>query len=272
MRALYLAAVVQLNSTSDEDANWRQIEPLVREAAAAGARFIATPENATFLGLHEEKVRRAEPLDGPTCRRFASLAEALDVWLLLGSFPEAGEERDRCFNTSVLFAPDGSLRAAYRKIHLFDADLADDVRFRESDTVLPGREVVVAPTELGAIGMSICYDLRFAEQYAGMRRCGAEVITIPSAFTATTGRDHWHTLVRARAIETQCYVVAAAQQGTHDDEGLRESYGHSLIVDPWGDILAEVDDGPGIGMARIDLHRVREVRRSMPADSYYVAE
>ena len=263
---LFQAAAVQLNSTSDENANWEQADALIREASALGARFVSTPENTPFLGPHEEKVTRAESLDGPTCRRFSELARELEIHLLLGSFAELSDDPARCFNTSVLLGPDGSRIAAYRKIHLFDVDVSGELCFQESATVKPGDEVVVAKTDIGRIGLSVCFDLRFAGLFGKLRRQGAEIITIPSAFTATTGRDHWHVLVRARAIETQSFVVAAAQQGRHDDGGLRESFGHSLIVDPWGEILAEATGGPGIAIARIDLERLLEVRRAIPMD------
>lgn len=256
--------MVQIRSTSDEEANWRQAESLVREAASRGATLVSTPENTPFLGPHAEKVRRAEPLDGPTPRRFAELARELEIHLLLGSFAERSEDPDRCYNTSVLFGPDGERLASYRKIHLFDVDVSDSVRFSESDTVRPGEEPVVASTGLGKVGLTVCYDLRFPGLYQELRRRGAELIAIPAAFTATTGRAHWHTLVRARAIETQCFVLAAAQHGSHDDEGLRESFGHSLIVDPWGDILAEVTGGNGVEVADIDPARLAEVRRAIP--------
>ena len=261
---LFQAAAVQLNSTSDCEANWEQADELVREASALGARFVSTPENTPFLGPHTEKVARAEPLDGPTCLRFSELARELEIHLLLGSFAELSDDPARCFNTSVLFGPEGTRIAAYRKIHLFDVDVSPDVSFQESATVKPGSEIVVARTDLGAIGLSVCFDLRFADLYARLRNLGAELITIPAAFTATTGRDHWHVLIRARAIETQCYVLAAAQQGSHDDDGLRESFGHSLIVDPWGEVLAEATDGPGVVLAQIDLDRVVRVRQAIP--------
>ena len=266
---LFKAAVVQLSSTRDEEANWQQVESLIRDASAMDARLVCTPENTPFLGPHEEKVRRAESLDGHTCRRFEQLARELGIHLLLGSFAEASDDPDRCYNTSVLFGTDGRRLAAYRKIHLFDVDVSSEVTFQESDTVKPGSTPVVAATGLGMIGLAVCFDLRFAGLFQRLRGKGAELITIPSAFTATTGRDHWHVLVRARAIETQSFVLAAAQQGTHDDDGLRESYGHSLIVDPWGEILAEATGGPGIAMAEIDLERVKRIRRAMPMDAYY---
>ena len=218
-----VAAVVQMTSTSDTEANWHQVEALVSRAASLGAHFVATPENTNFLGPHEEKVRRAEPLDGKTCERFSRLAKLQGVQLLLGSFNETSSEPDRCYNTSVLFAADGSQIAVYRKIHLFDVDVSPEVRFTESNTVLAGSELVTVESRLGVIGLTICYDLRFPGLYQELRSRGAEVLTIPSAFTLTTGKDHWHPLLRARAIENQCYVLAPAQYGKHDDGGLRET-------------------------------------------------
>lgn len=260
----FLAAVVQMTSTSDEEENWRQAKALIEKAARLGAELVVTPENTNFLGPHEEKVRRAEPLDGPTCGRFAALADSLDLFLLLGSFNEASDEPERCFNTSVLFGQEGEILGVYRKIHLFDIDLGPSAGFRESATVKPGDEVVVAETPLGRLGLSICYDLRFGELYRELVQRGAELIAIPSAFTATTGKAHWEVLVRARAIETQTWVLAAGQHGAHDDGGLRESHGQSLIVDPWGQIVAAVPDGPGVALAEIDLDRVRRVRAGLP--------
>ena len=260
----YLAAVVQMSSTDDGDANWRAARELVERAAGYGARLVATPENTSFLGPQAEKVRRAETLDGPTCRRFAALARELGIHLLLGSFNEKSRGGERCHNTSVLFGPAGERLAVYRKLHLFDVDVSAEARFRESETVAPGAEVVVAPTALGRLGLSICYDLRFPELYRRLVDGGAEILTVPSAFTLTTGRDHWHPLLRARAIECQSYVLAPAQWGEHASGGLRESYGHAMIVDPWGAVVAMASDGPGIALAEIDLGRVRRVRRSIP--------
>jgi len=266
----FLAAVVQLNSTSDTAENWRQARKLVERATSFGAKFVATPENTNFLGRHEEKVETAETLDGPTCRRFADLARDLRIHLLLGSFNERSDESGRCFNTSVLFDPGGERLAVYRKIHLFDVDVSSEVRFKESATVKPGREVVVAKTSLGALGLTICYDLRFPMLYQKLRLQGADIITVPSAFTATTGRAHWIPLLRARAIETQCYVVAPAQHGKHDDEGLRESFGHAMIVDPWGQVVAMAADGLGVALAEIDPTRTESIRSSIPVIDHKV--
>lgn len=265
---MFLAAVVQLNGSSDEAANWRSTEALVRRAADAGARFVATPEASNYLGPHDEKVRRAEPLDGPTVRRHADLARDLGVWLLLGSYNERGDDT-RCYNTSVLLGPDGAVVASYRKVHLFDVDLPG-VKFLESATTMRGDRPVVADTVLGPLGMSICYDLRFPEHYRRLVDQGATMLAVPSAFTATTGKDHWEALLRARAIECQAYVIAPGQVGHHDDKGLRHSHGHSMIVDPWGLVVARCSDGPGIALAEIDLDRVAAVRRSMPCASHRV--
>ena len=265
----YLAAVVQMSSTDDPEANWGAARELVERAAGYGARLVATPENTNYLGPQAEKVRRAETLDGPTCRRFAALAQELGIHLLLGSFNERSGEAARCHNTSVLFGPAGERLAVYRKLHLFDVDVSAEVRFRESETVEPGAEVAAVPTALGRLGLSICYDLRFPELYRRLVDAGAEILTVPSAFTLTTGRDHWHPLVRARAIECQTWVLAPAQWGKHavrrpGSGGLRESYGHAMIVDPWGAVVAMASDGPGIALAEIDLGRVHRVRRSIP--------
>lgn len=265
---MFLAAVVQLTSTSDEARNLAEAEDLIRRAARYGAQLIATPENTNYLGPHEEKVRRAEPLSGPLMGRFSALAAELGVHLLLGSYNERAADPTRCHNTSVLFGPDGARLAAYRKLHLFDVDVSDDVRFRESATVVPGDEVVVAATALGPIGLSVCYDLRFPELYRAMVDRGAELLAVPAAFTATTGKDHWEPLLRARAIETQCYVLAPGQSGRHDDGGLRASHGHAMIVDPWGHVVARASDGPGLALAEIDLRRVAQVRRAIPVGQH----
>ena len=260
----FLAAVVQLNSSSDVEGNWRAARELIERAADAGAVLVATPENTNFLGPHAEKVRRAEGLEGETCRRFSELARELGIHLLLGSFNERGPDEGRCHNTSVLFGPDGGRLAVYRKMHLFDVDVSPEVRFQESATVAPGEEPVVVETGLGTVGLTICYDIRFGELYRRLVELGAEILSVPSAFTLTTGRDHWHTLIRARAIESQCWLLAPAQWGRHDDDGLRESFGHAMIVDPWGHVVAMTPDGPGLGLAEIDLDRVRRVRAAIP--------
>ena len=268
-----LIAAVQLNGSSDVERNLAVTEALVRRAAAAGAVFVATPEATTYLGPHDRKVALSEPVDGPTHRRLGHLAAELGIGLLVGSVAErcedpalAGDPPRRCYNTALLFGPDGSLQAAYRKLHLFDVDLSEQggVRFFESDRTVPGEELVVADTPVGRLGLSICYDLRFPEVYRGLCDRGATVLAVPSAFTLMTGKDHWHALLRARAIENQAWVVAPAQWGSHDDKGLRRSYGHSVIIDPWGTVVAECGDGEGICLAELDPDKVPRIRQQIP--------
>lgn len=266
---MFLAAVIQITSTSDVEKNLGEASALIERAAGYGARLVATPENTNFLGPAREKVERAEALDGPTCRGFAQLARRLQIHLLLGSFNERSEVPGRCHNTSVLFGPDGMILASYRKIHLFDIDLSESVSYRESDTIQAGDRPVVAATAVGRLGLSICYDLRFGNLYRRLVQDGAEILCIPAAFTLTTGRDHWEPLLQARAIECQCYVLAPAQFGRHDATGLRESFGHAMIVDPWGHVIAMASDGPGLALAEMDLDRVARIRQSMPASAHF---
>ncbi|MDX1383068.1 MAG: carbon-nitrogen hydrolase family protein [Thermoanaerobaculia bacterium] len=266
----FLAAAVQLRSTSDEEANLRLCTELVERAAGYGATLVVTPENTNYLGPHKEKVRLAQELDGAVCSRFGDLAAKHGIHLVLGSFNEKSEEEERCFNTSVYFGPGGDVLGVYSKIHLFDVDVSDEVRFQESATIRPGAELVVVDDELGAVGLSICYDLRFPELYAALVARGAQILTVPSAFTLMTGKDHWYPLLRARAIETQAWVIAPAQTGRHDDKGLRHSYGHSLIIDPWGQVVGAAPEGAGLALAEIDPGRVPTVRRAMPVASHRV--
>lgn len=267
---MFLAACVQLSSTTDITQNLEVAEGLIRRAAAAGAKLVITPENTTYLGPHFHKVSEAEALDGPINTRLAELADALSIHLLIGAVaeqrwsPSGVLDTERCYNTSLLFGPNGDRIAHYRKMHLFDVDVPGGLTIKESNTIAAGDAIVVAQTELGRIGMSICYDLRFPELYRALVDEGADLITVPSAFTLTTGKDHWHALLRARAIETQCWVLAPGQWGTHDAEGRRKSYGHSLIVDPWGVVVADKGHGVGVIYAEIDPKRTAAVRASIP--------
>ena len=267
MQAPYIAACVQLQGSSNVQRNLRVATDLIRQAAAAGAKLVVTPEATTYLGPHNRKIELAESPNGPTHRHFGDLAAELGIHLLLGSGAEPADEK-RCFNTSMLFGPDGALLASYRKMHLFDVEVPGGVSFRESDTCAPGDSVVVAETALGTVGMSICYDLRFPELFRAQADQGATLFTVPSAFTLMTGKDHWHALLRARAIENQGYVLAPGQWGEHDDAGLRRSYGHSVIIDPWGIVIAECSDGEGICLAVIDPAKVAEVRKAIPMRSH----
>ena len=265
---MFLSAAVQLNCTSDASKNQATADALISRAARYGAALVVTPENTNYLGPHHEKVRLAEPVDGPTSSHYAELAAKLGIHLLLGSFNERCEDAGRCYNTSVLYGPTGNILGSYRKMHLFDVDVSPEVRFAESDTVKAGDQPVVVETALGRIGLSICYDVRFPELYRLLVAQGAQILTVPSAFTLTTGKDHWHVLLRARAVECQSYVIAPGQSGKHDDDGLRNSYGHSMIIDPWGHIVAMCSDGPGIALAEIDLTRVDSTRAGMPVSSH----
>ncbi|NCG21766.1 MAG: carbon-nitrogen hydrolase family protein [Rhodobacterales bacterium] len=265
---MFLAAVVQLNCTSNSEKNWSSAEALIRRAAQSGATLVATPENSNFLGPHHDKVRLAEPITGPTVQRFADLARELDITLVVGSVNERSDDPNRCYNTTIVLTPQGEIAGSYRKVHLFDVDLSDEVRFLETNTTVAGDAPVVAQTPAGMLGLSICYDLRFPEHYRQLLNFGAQLLMVPSAFTSTTGQAHWEPLLRARAIENQCYVLAPGQVGHHDDNGLRHSHGNSMIIDPWGLVIARCSDGPGLALAEIDLERLRAIRRGMPCASH----
>lgn len=260
-----IVAAVQLTSTDDRAHNLREAVCWIEEAHRRGARFVALPENVDFIGPEAEKVAGAEPLDGPTFQRFAERARALGIWILAGTVAECASP-GRIFNTSVLYGPTGAPAAVYRKLHLFDVDLADGSRYRESRIVEPGSEVVLADTAIGKIGLTICYDLRFPELYRTLATRGAELLTVPSAFTVHTGKDHWEVLLRARAIENTAWVIAPAQVGHHG--GGRTTYGHSMIVDPWGTVVARCPDGPGLCLAQLDPDRLARVRRELPSLSH----
>ncbi len=257
-------AAVQLNSTPDMEQNLRRARALIEEAAGRGARLVALPEHFAYLGPEDRHPPSAQPLNGPLTAEFGELAKRLEIFLLLGSFPELVAPGEQLYNTSVLLGPEGQILAAYRKIHLFDVDLPGGPNYQESQFIQPGSEVVVAPlpgTPFTA-GLAICYDLRFPELFRSLTALGADLILLPAAFTLTTGRDHWEVLVRARAIENLSYVVAPAQYGQHSPG--RRSYGRSLIVDPWGLILAQAPDGEEIIYARLDHDRLKRLRRELP--------
>jgi predicted amidohydrolase len=258
-----VAAVVQMTSTTDVERNLAVAERLVTQAAERGARLVGLPENFAFLRSEGQVVPDAQALDGPWVQRMAGLARRLGVTLLLGSLPEQVPGDTRVRNTSVLLGPDGATIAAYRKIHLFDIDLPGMEHLKESRSVLPGDEIVVADTPAGRLGLTICYDLRFPELYRALSSRGARVLCVPSAFTERTGKAHWEVLLRARAIENLAYLIAPAQVGHHG--GGRSSHGQALIVDPWGLVVAQVPDGEGIALAELDFARLERLRRELPA-------
>jgi predicted amidohydrolase len=258
-----VVAVAQMTSTTDVARNLDSAEALVRQAAGRGAVFVGLPENFAFLRSEGEPVPDAQALDGPWVARMAALARSLGISLLLGSLAERVPGEARVRNTSLLLGPDGSTVAAYRKIHLFDIDLPGMEHLKESKSVVPGTELVVAASAIGPLGLSICYDLRFPELYRQLVRRGARVLAVPSAFTERTGKAHWEVLLRARAIENLAYVLAPAQVGHHG--GGRSSHGQAMIVDPWGVVLAQVPDGEGIALAELDFARQERLRRELPA-------
>jgi predicted amidohydrolase len=269
----FKAACAQLTSTDDRDANLSTCRKLAADAAEKDVKLLAFPECFGFLAAREQdKFAVAEILDperpGPILETAMGIAREHQMWVVGGGIAEVlpeqeGGETTRTYNTCVLLSPEGELAARYRKIHLFDVDIPGKAQLAESDTTARGQELVSIKTPVGKLGLSICYDLRFPELYRKLALDdGAEVLLVPSAFTAHTGAAHWHTLLRARAIENQCFVVAPGQVGRHNAK--RNSYGHSLIIDPWGEILAEIEDGTGLAVAEIDLGRLEETRQRMP--------
>jgi len=257
-------ACIQNTASTDMAANVAAVTDLVRKAASAGAQFVATAENVTLLQRNFQIARaQARPLDEHMgLLAFRRLAAELGIWFLAGSVAALRPD-GRLANTSVLVDDKGAVVATYEKIHMFDVDLPDGKRFRESETYRPGDEAVLAPTPWGPLGMTVCYDLRFPGLYRDLARAGAVMLAVPSAFTKTTGEAHWHVLLRARAIETGCYVLAPAQHGLHD--GGYRSFGHALIVDPWGRVLADGGEGQGFVMATIDPAQVAAVRAQIPS-------
>jgi len=258
-------ACLQISADREVDPNLATIADMTRRARDGGAGFILTPEVSVMLEpKREPKFAKAEDEARPHALPYlAELARETGAWLLIGSMAVKLADDDRLANRSYLFAPDGSIAARYDKIHMFDVNLAGGESYRESSQFRPGSETVVVETPFARVGLSVCYDLRFPALYRTLAQAGAEILTVPSAFAVPTGRAHWHTLLRARAIETGCFVLAPAQTGTHA-EG-RKTYGHSLIVDPWGEVLADGGEDVGIVTAELDLGRIAEARQMVPS-------
>ena len=272
-----VAAVVQLTSTAEVAHNLDRAVALITRAHARGAQLIVLPENFALLSADEkDKFQHAQSLDGqghvpgaaPILDRMRELAARLSVQLILGGLPErgTGPAVGHVYNSCVQILPDGQVGAVYRKIHLFDVHFPSaGTSLCESATVAAGDvdQAVVAATPFGGVGLSVCYDVRFPELYRRLVARGARLLVVPAAFTLHTGKDHWHVLLRARAIENQCFVLAPAQQGRHSQS--RQTYGHSLIVDPWGTVLADCPDGEGVAVAELDLQAQQRIRRELPA-------
>ncbi|QIN79086.1 carbon-nitrogen hydrolase family protein [Rubrobacter marinus] len=256
------AAAIQMSSTPAKAENFGVAEDLIREAVAAGADLVALPELWSCHGLEEAYRENTEPVPGPTTAFLGRLARELKVYVLGGSILEGEPGSERRYNTSTFFDPSGELVARYRKIHLFDVK-APDRDYLESRTVAPGDEIVAAKAGPATLGLSVCYDLRFPELYRLLALRGAEILAVPAAFTLATGKDHWELLLRARAVENQAYVVAPAQWGQKADG--RRTYGRSMIVDPWGTVLAQCPDRDGFALATLDLDYLDRFRADFPA-------
>lgn len=256
-------ACIQLCSGDDMAANIAHVQNWVAQASGMGAQLVALPENA-FL-MEDPKGERSRMMEAghPALAACSQLAQQHGVWLLAGSVAIWDEARQKRFNRSYLYNPQGKVAAQYDKIHLFDVTLAGGESYRESDSMIAGDRLVLADTDFGRLGLTICYDVRFPQLHRALAKQGAQILAVPAAFTQTTGEAHWHVLLRARAIETGCYVIAPAQHGVHP--GGRRTYGHSLIIDPWGKIIAEAQDGEGIITAEVDTALVERVRTQIPS-------
>jgi predicted amidohydrolase len=260
-------AVVQLSSREDVRQNLARAGELVAQAGAEGAKLVVLPENFAFMGPEEGKRGIAERLDeglrGPIFTALAEAARRSGAYVIGGGMPERTSDPERPFNTCAVVGPSGELVGRYRKVHLFDVEVGDGQRYCESASTTAGTEPVVLSLLGFKVGLSVCYDVRFPELYRKLADLGAELIVVPAAFTLATGKDHWHVLLRARAIESQAYVAAAAQWGIHPHD--RRTYGKSLVADPWGDVIAQCPDGEGFAIATIDRRRLDTVRRNLPS-------
>lgn len=263
-------ALVQLTSGNDPTANLPLVEGFIREAHAGGAEFILTPETTNIISA--SRAQQAEVLyveaDDPTLKHLRGLAAELCIWLLIGSLGlKTGDADGRFANRSFLIKLDGNITARYDKIHMFDVDLGSGESYRESTAYRPGQKATLAKTPIGNIGMTVCYDMRFPALFRALAQAGANIITAPAAFTVPSGRVHWHALLRARAIENGCFILAPAQVGTHECGGTprRQTYGHSLVVSPWGEVLADGGQTQGVTFADIDLNEVVAARAKIPS-------
>jgi len=267
----YLAAAIQMTSKPNLAKNLIEAEELIELAVRQGAELIGLPENFAFLGKDEEKLAQAAEIAAATEKFLRTVAQRFQVTILGGGFPVAVTENEtQAYNSAVLISPNGEELTRYQKVHLFDVNIPDENTYQESKTVMAGKELppVYFSEKFGNLGISICYDVRFPELYRHLSQKGAEVLFIPAAFTAYTGKDHWQVLLQARAIENTCYVIAPAQTGNHYER--RYTHGHAMIIDPWGVILADAGEKPGVAIAEINPERLEQVRRQMPSLNHRV--
>ncbi|MDH3688126.1 MAG: carbon-nitrogen hydrolase family protein [Gammaproteobacteria bacterium] len=258
-------AVIQLSSGPDVEANLRQVATLLEQSADKGAQLTALPENCCLMPLNHDARLAAAEIDGsgPIQDFMSAQAARLGLWILAGTVPMRGISCDKVRSASLLFDANGDRVARYDKIHMFDVELSEHEGYRESDNIEPGEDIVVADTPAGRLGLSVCYDVRFPELYRELIARGAAIVSVPSAFTVTTGKPHWELLLRARAVENLVYVIAPAQVGTHADG--RQTYGHSMIIGPWGEVMACLPSGVGVIAAEVDLGAVAEARHRLPS-------
>ena len=257
-------AVQQMCSGIDPSRNVSIMVDAIYQSSAAGAKMYFAPEMSILLDRDRERAKQhitSESLS-PSLEKISSVAAELGIWVHLGSLPVVHDSSEKLANRSIVFGPDGVIRARYDKMHLFDVDLSSGESWRESSAYVGGTGPVAVDTPLGLMGLTICYDLRFPLLYAGLINAGVNLLTVPAAFTVPTGEAHWHSLLRARAIEAEAFVVAAAQSGHHEDG--RQTFGHSLIIDPWGEILLDLGKGEGLGFANINLERLGDIRKQIP--------
>ncbi|MCL2626254.1 MAG: carbon-nitrogen hydrolase family protein [Cystobacterineae bacterium] len=254
-------AALQMTSLADKNANLQTATRLVTQAAQQGAAWVGLPENCFWMGPCRQTPSMAEPLDGPCVSAMASLAKQLGVGILIGSFLETCANSEKPYNSSVLLGPQGECLAVYRKIHLFDAQVHES--HRESASITPGDSPVCVSTPACTMGLSICYDVRFPELYRQLSGAGAQLLWAPAAFVWETGCAHWEVLLRARAIENLCWLAAPAQVGQHSPQ--RRTFGHAMVVNPWGRVVAQCGEGEGMALAEIDLGLLRELRQRLPA-------
>lgn len=258
----FIMAVVQMDSQSDKQANLAKVEKFVAEAARRNANFVSFPENVNYIGDADGKKASAEIIPGTTSKIFSKLAIKHKLWIHCGSYAEKIPNEDRVYNISIVVNPKGDIVSRYRKIHLYDVDISNGPAVKESAAVVPGKDIESFKTDFGLMGLTICYDMRFPELYRILALRGAKLIFVPANYTLFTGKDHWEVVLRTRAIENQCFIVAPGQCGI---KPAFQAYGRSMVIDPWGTVIAQASDGEGLCLTEIDIARVDAIRQQLPS-------